>query len=44
MKLKFDVSGKHQPDPFIFKDEGKLYIYVTARDGVITAERYEDRI
>ena len=34
MKLKFNVSGKHQPDPFIFEDNGKLYIYVTAHDGV----------
>ena len=34
MKLKFDVIGKHQPDPFIFEDEGKLYIYVTAHSGV----------
>ena len=34
MKLKFDVIGKHQPDPFILEDEGKLYIYVTAHDGV----------
>ncbi len=34
MKLKFDVTGKHQPDPFIFEDEGKLYLYVTARNGV----------
>lgn len=34
MKLKFDVAGKHQPDPFIFEDGDKLYLYVTARDGV----------
>lgn len=34
MKLKFDVTGKHQPDPYIFEDNGKLYLYVTARDGV----------
>lgn len=34
MKLKFDVTGKHQPDPFILEDNGKLYIYVTAHDGV----------
>ena len=34
MKLKFDVVGKHQPDPFIFEDGGKLYLYVTAKRGV----------
>ncbi len=34
MKLKFDVTGKYQPDPFIFEDGGKLYLYVTAKDGV----------
>lgn len=34
MKLKFDVAGKHQPDPFIFEDSGRLYLYVTAPDGV----------
>ena len=34
MKLKFDVAGKHQPDPFIFEDGGKLYLYVTATRGV----------
>ena len=34
MKLKFDVVGKHQPDPYIFEDNGKLYLYVTAHDGV----------
>lgn len=34
MKLKFDITGKHQPDPFIFEDGGKLYIYVTAPSGV----------
>ena len=34
MKLKFDVNGKNQPDPFIFEDNGKLYLYVTASDGV----------
>ena len=34
MKLKFDVSGKHQPDPFIFEDGGRLYLYVTAPRGV----------
>ena len=34
MKLKFNVSGKTQPDPFIFEDNGKFYIYVTANNGV----------
>ena len=34
MKLKFDVQGKAQADPYIFEDGGKLYLYVTARDGV----------
>ena len=40
MKLKFDVVGKHQPDPFIFEGGGKLYLYVTvkwdgmSRDGI----------
>ncbi len=38
MKLKFDIQTKSQPDPFIFEDDGKFYIYVTARDGV---EAYE---
>jgi len=36
MKLKFDVHGqnKSQPDPFIFEDNGKFYLYVTAYAGV----------
>ncbi len=34
MKLTFNVSGKYQPDPFIFEDEGKFYLYVTAYNGV----------
>ena len=34
MKLNFDVTGKHQPDPFVFEDGGKLYLYVTAPHGV----------
>ena len=38
MKLKFDVQGRTQPDPFIFEDGGKFYLYVTAHDGV---EAYE---
>lgn len=34
MKLKFDVKGKTQPDPFIFYDNGRYFLYVTAHDGV----------
>ena len=34
MKLKFDVKDKFQPDPFIFEDGDKLYIYATGKDGV----------
>ena len=34
MKLKFNVEGKCQADPFIFEDDGKFYLYVTARNGV----------
>lgn len=34
MKLKFNVENKCQADPFIFEDEGRFYLYVTARDGV----------
>lgn len=33
MKLNFDVD-RNQPDPFIFEDNGKYYIYATASDGV----------
>ncbi len=33
MKLQFDVHGKSQPDPFIFADNGKFYLYVTADKG-----------
>lgn len=29
MKLKFDLKDKKQPDPFIFEDGGKFYIYVS---------------
>ena len=32
MKLKFDVQGRAQADPYIFEDDGKLYLYVTAKD------------
>ncbi len=34
MKLKFDIEGKIQPDPFIFFDDGRYYLYVTAAEGV----------
>ena len=34
MKLNFDVENKNQPDPFIFEDGGRFYLYVTAHDGV----------
>lgn len=34
MKLHFCLEGKSQPDPFIFYDEGKYYLYVTADAGV----------
>ena len=34
MKLRFDIQGKTQPDPFIFEDEGRFYLYVTAERGV----------
>ena len=33
MKLKID-QGRSQPDPFIFQDEDRYYIYVTGIDGV----------
>jgi len=34
MKLRFEVPGKIQPDPFIFEDNGRFYLYVTAGSGV----------
>lgn len=34
MKLKFDVNGKYQADPFIFEDGEMLYLYVTGIKGV----------
>ena len=34
MKLRFNVEGKCQADPFIFEDGGKFYLYVTAGDGL----------
>ena len=33
MKMKFDVFGKTQPDPFIFEDGDKLYLYVSGIAG-----------
>ena len=33
MKMKFDVFGKTQPDPFIFEDDDKLYLYVSGIEG-----------
>ena len=38
MKLKINPQNKSQPDPFIFADGDKFYLYVTAGDGV---EAYE---
>ncbi len=35
MKLRFNVTGKTQPDPFVFRDDdGKFYIYNTGVEGV----------
>ncbi|MBE5761383.1 MAG: hypothetical protein E7334_05245 [Clostridiales bacterium] len=34
MKLRFDIQNANQPDPYIFKDGGKFYMYVTADKGV----------
>ncbi len=34
MKLKINDICKTQPDPFIFEDNGRFYIYVTAVGGV----------
>ncbi len=34
MKLSFDIRGKNQPDPFVFEDDGRFYMYVTAYEGV----------
>ena len=39
MKLQFDVKNRTQPDPYVFEDGGRFYMFVTALDGVITAER-----
>lgn len=34
MKLNFKETGRTQPDPYIFEDGGKFYLYVTAANGV----------
>ena len=34
MKLNFKQKGRTQPDPYVFEDNGKFYMYVTAYDGV----------
>ena len=34
MKLRFDIEGKSQPDPFVFEDKGRFYMYVTGAEGV----------
>ena len=34
MKMRFDIAGKCQPDPFIFEDGGRFYLYVTGLQGV----------
>ncbi len=34
MKLRFRETGRHQPDPFIFWDGEKYYLYVTGAVGV----------
>jgi len=36
MKINFEsiVIGRSQPDPYIFEDDGKFFMYVTANDGV----------
>ncbi len=34
MKVNFTVKNRTQPDPFVFEDNEKLYMYVTAHDGV----------
>ena len=33
MKLNFGTLRRSQPDPFIFEDDGKYYLYVTAGKG-----------
>jgi len=34
MKMKFDVLNRTQPDPYIFEDDGRFYLFVTAGAGV----------
>ena len=34
MKLKFDVDGRSQADPYIFEDGGRLYLYATGYSGI----------
>ena len=34
MKLQFDNIQNPQADPFIFEDEGRLYLYVTGKTGI----------
>ena len=34
MKLKFDVDGRSQADPYIFEDGGRLYLYATGYLGI----------
>lgn len=34
MKIKTDVLKESQPDPYVFCDGGRLYMYVTAYEGV----------
>ncbi len=34
MKLNFLSKGRTQPDPYVFENDGKFYMYVTALSGV----------
>lgn len=34
MKLKFEINDKKHPDPYIFEDNGKFYIFATGYQGV----------
>ena len=34
MKLQFNVKNRTQPDPYVFEDGGKFYMFVTAINGV----------
>ena len=42
MKLKFDVKGKTQPDPFIFEDDGRFYLFVTGLKNGVEAYSADD--